>query len=664
MRSSFSRICLHLVVPAVAVAVLFIPSLAAADSFNQNNIINDLVFDNTSTMNAGQIDAFLNNFPGSCISLNNGFKTIDPTGYNPSQGYIFGGYVSAGQAIYDAAQAYGINPQVLLTTLEKEQSLVTGQNNFAGYCNNGDQNKYAAAVGYGCPDSGTTYSYTGLDLYQRNGTTVTDTGTTCVNSSLKAGFSQQLIRAAWLFKFGEQRSKGNIGWAVIKGSWNNSDDPQSCYGGPMTQGTYARCPSGGSAYYDGYTTIDGTSVHMDDGATASLYWYTPHFSGNQSFFNLFTGWFGSTYISSPYAWNLNSVQVYSDSNYQTLISNLSPLTLTPGQRVYIKVSAHNVGYNTWDSYTHMALINPNSRVSVFQDPSWLSADRPAAMQTPTVAPDNDATFQFAITAPTTPGSFNEAYGLVEDGVTFMNDAGLDIPIDVVQPVAGGSSTTVSSLTSGKYALSALGHNSLFLRPDGNLVLSVNLKPVWMSNTAGSGATFFVNQSDGNLVLYTASGQAVWASNTNGSGATSLQLQSDGNLVSYGANGVVWSSSTNTSPSENAQVNESAGTGVILLPGQQMQTPDRKYSLFMQGDGNLVLYSSGKAIWATNTNGKAVEFFAVQSDGNLVLYGASGNPLWASNTNGSGGSTLFLQEDGNLVLYSRNGAVWASNTRGR
>lgn len=649
----------------VAVLLLVCAPLASAANFNQNNIINDLVFDNAGTMSPGQIDTFLNNFPGSCISLNSGFKAIDPTGYNPSQGYVFGGYTSAGQVIYDAAQAYGLNPQVLLVTLEKEQSLVTGRNNFSGYCNNGDQHKYTAAVGYGCPDSGTTYSYTGLNLYQRNGVTVSDTGTTCVNSAVKAGFSQQVIRAAWLLKFGEQRSKGNINWAVVKGNWNNSDDPQSCYGGPMTQGTWQRCPSGGSAYYDGYTTIDGSATHMDDGATAALYWYTPHFSGNTSFFNLFTGWFGSTYTSSPYAWNLTSVRVYGDANYQNVISNLSPLTLAPGQKAYIKVLAHNVGYNAWDSHTHLAVINPITRTSPFSDSSWLSADRPAAMQSATTAPDNDAVFQFSVTAPSSPGSFTESYGLVQDGTTFMNDAGLRLQIDVVQPVAGGSSTVISTLHSGQAATSALAHHALYLQPDGNLVLSVNLKPVWSSNTAGSGATYFINQADGNMVLYSASGKPVWASNTNGSGATSLQLQPDGNLVSYGTNGVVWASNTNTSPQENSQVNESMSPGFFLLPGEQLQTPDRKYSLFMQADGNLVLYNlvSGKALWASNTNGKSVMFLALQADGNLVLYGSTGQPLWSSNTNGTGGSNLFLQEDGNLVLYSPSRAVWATNTQG-
>ena len=276
--------------PLLALSLALVPLAPAyADGFNGNRIIDDAPFDNADSMSPSLIDAWLNQFPNSCISPNSGFSAIQPVGYNPTSGYQYGDYVSAGQVIYDAGQVYGLNPQVLLATLQKEQSLVVGS---PGYCNNGDQHKYAAAVGYGCPDSGTTYSYSGLSLYRRNGVVVSSTGTTCVNSASKAGFSQQVIRAAWLLKFGEQRSKGNINWAVIKGNWDNSDDPQTCYAGPMTQGTFQRCPSGGAAYYDGFTTIDGVATHMDSGATAALYWYTPHLHGNQNFYSTFVSWFG------------------------------------------------------------------------------------------------------------------------------------------------------------------------------------------------------------------------------------------------------------------------------------------------------------------------------------------------------------------------------------
>jgi hypothetical protein len=293
MKKLFS----FLVLIVVATTLLCMPlHKASAASFDANDVIDDSIFDDTSSMNALQINNFLDNFPNSCISPNSGFEAIDPISYSPSAGYGYGGFTTAGQVIYDAANTYGLNPQVLLVTLQKEQSLVTGG---SGICNASSQNQYSAAVGYGCPDSGSTYSYSGVNLYERNGVMATSTGPTCVDSASKAGFSQQVIRAAWLFKFGEQRSQGNIDWAVIKGNWDNSDDPQSCYGGPMTQGTFKICPTGSATYYDGYTTIDGTSVHIDNGATAALYWYTPHLSGNENFDTLFDEWFGSTSYPEP-----------------------------------------------------------------------------------------------------------------------------------------------------------------------------------------------------------------------------------------------------------------------------------------------------------------------------------------------------------------------------
>lgn len=268
---------------------LVLGALPASAAVNYSNLMDDSVFDNSTSMSAGEIDAWLNgNFPSSCISSNNGFASRIPTGYSPGGGFTFGGNGTAGQVIAASAQVYGVNPQVLLATLQKEQSLVSGTAGCSTL-------RYVGAMGYGCPDSGTTHSYSGLNLYTINGSVATAVSGTCVNSSAKAGFSQQVIRGAWLLKFGQQRSRGNTSWAVITGSWDNSDDPQSCYSGPMTQGSLKRCAGDSPTYFDGYTTIDGVSTHMDTGPTAAFYWYTPHFHGNENFVNLYTGWFGSVY---------------------------------------------------------------------------------------------------------------------------------------------------------------------------------------------------------------------------------------------------------------------------------------------------------------------------------------------------------------------------------
>jgi len=96
---------------------------------------------------------------------------------------------------------------------------------------------------------------------------------------------------------------------------------------------------------------------------------------------------------------------------------------------------------------------------------------------------------------------------------------------------------------------------------------------------------------------------------------------------------------------------------ILYKGEFIQSPNGRYKLVLQTDGNLVLYDKKKAMWSTGTNGKNVKKLVMQSDGNLVLYGTNG-PVWATNTSGNRGAYLILQDDGNLVIYK---AVWSSST---
>jgi hypothetical protein len=367
---------------------LLVGGSAAAQTFTSNRIIDDYIFNNYTSMTAGQINTFLNTFPSSCISPNNGFSSPDVTGYSPSGGYTYGGNVSAGLTISHAAQAYGINPQVILTTLQKEQSLVSGGSGCSTLA-------YTGAAGYGCPDSGTTHSYSGLNLYTRNGSTVTSVSGTCVNTAAKAGFSQQVIHATWLLAFGEHRSEGGVNWDAQStttkdfsgnswnSSWNNSDDPQTCYGGPMTQGTFQVCPSGPTVSYDGYTTIDGVSTHMDTGATASLYWYTPHFSGNQHFQSIFTGWFGPS-ITSGFNWQYMGQNAYTD---QTESTPADLTSLLPGQRVYLTVQAQNVGTQTWTTgVVNLGTSQPEGRGSAFYDSTWQSANRAATLDQPVASP--------------------------------------------------------------------------------------------------------------------------------------------------------------------------------------------------------------------------------------------------------------------------------------
>lgn len=244
LRFSFFTIGL---ITIIATSLSLLNTNTAHAAFDSNNIIDNTIFDNSQTMSANDIQNFLNGFPNSCLA---NYKTPYPTSYAS-----YGASVSAATAIRRAADLWGINPQVILTTLEKEESLVTGGAGCADW-------QYNSAMGMGCPDSG------------------------ACPAPQYAGFSQQVTKGSWQLMFNRERAEGNTSWDGDGDVW---------YGGYMTAGNRARTQGGTSAYYDGYANIDGTSVYLTNGATASLYTYTPHFHGNQNFVTIFERWFGTTH---------------------------------------------------------------------------------------------------------------------------------------------------------------------------------------------------------------------------------------------------------------------------------------------------------------------------------------------------------------------------------
>lgn len=98
----------------------------------------------------------------------------------------------------------------------------------------------------------------------------------------------------------------------------------------------------------------------------------------------------------------------------------------------------------------------------------------------------------------------------------------------------------------------------------------------------------------------------------------------------------------------------AGTALVSLNGQHRAE--------MQTDGNFVVYrANGTPKWATGTDGRAIGDIFMQGDGNLVMYDASG-AVWASGTDGRPGAFLVMQDDGNLVIYDPAGTpLWATGT---
>jgi hypothetical protein len=95
-------------------------------AFDKNNIITDAQLTNANTMTAAQIQSFLTSKGSVLANFSSGGKT-------------------AAQRIYDDCQTHGINPQVVLVTLQKEKGLITSSS----------ANPNNLAMGWNTPDSTT-----------------------------------------------------------------------------------------------------------------------------------------------------------------------------------------------------------------------------------------------------------------------------------------------------------------------------------------------------------------------------------------------------------------------------------------------------------------------------------------------------------------------------
>ncbi len=258
---------------------------------------------------------------------------------------------SAAGIISSAANANRINPEVLLATLQKEQGLI----GLTSYDTAKDpSSRLKNAMGYACPDSG------GCDPKY-------------------AGFTNQVNGAAFQLRYN------------FDGSANKKF----------------------TDYQVGQTmSFDGTPVLINNRATASLYRYTPHISGNKSFYNSYFSYF--TLYASHWA-GQNSYPV-----------------LAPGDSYQFRLSYQNTGNTAWtQSAVHLGTDRPLDRISKFlrenhldnsDQTMWSSANR-IAMSQSSVAPGAVADFQYYMTVPNSmpTGTYKEYFRPVVDGVQWLDD---------------------------------------------------------------------------------------------------------------------------------------------------------------------------------------------------------------------------------------------------
>jgi lysozyme len=118
------------------------------------------------------------------------------------------------------------------------------------------------------------------------------------------------------------------------------------------------------------------------------------------------------------------------------------MNLMPGQTVSTSLTVQNVGTATWDATTQLATTQPRDRSSDFAASGWVSPSRLAAVSG-TVAPG--ASFQFNVTfhAPAQPGFYDELFGVVADGGTWMLESQIEAHFDVVAPPIPDAGSTMT-----------------------------------------------------------------------------------------------------------------------------------------------------------------------------------------------------------------------------
>jgi hypothetical protein len=650
--------------------VLFLPAMhkvsAFTPNYNPSNLIDNPTLLNTSTMSPQAIQTFLSNEGSGITSLTD----VEACDSNMTAWYGHCGQtVSAAQIIYDAGQAYGVNPRAILATLEKEESLVTDPSPNSSQIN--------CAMGYA----------------------------SCNSNYL--GFFTQVDWGTFTLRYNYEGAMQHSNWLIFHPAANypcRNAQPEFYSNALFPGNTVTFADSGGTS----------ETITIANAATATLYCYTPYvgpywvtgYSGSYNFVYYYQLWFGTTQASSAYAWSNEGSTAYSDTGYSQPLTN--GIYIAPSQKAYLTIDARNVGYNDWSqSVVHLGTSVPIDRQSVFSDSSWLSSNR-IVMQQSSVSPGEDAKFKFSVTAPSTPGTYVEKFNLVADGISWMTDQGLYIVINVVQPgqVNNNQNTGLNSgqiLNVGRHLTSPESQSTLALLSSGNLILVSDGQVTWSNGVNNSNASYLVLQSsDGNLVEYDKNNQPLWGAA--GSPGDHLALQTDGNVVIYSSGGSgLWSTASAGNPNYLNRFDQCISNGAAIYGGQILQTADSEYTLSAQTDGNFVEYVQGKPIWSTKTAGNSSANVVMQNDGNLVVYSSSGKALWATDTFGSGnmfclqptgvptvetpnGGTILwpgeklvdgqiiatpnysyslaMQNDGNLVIYNYQGnPVWGSGTQG-
>jgi len=116
--------------------------------------------------------------------------------------------------------------------------------------------------------------------------------------------------------------------------------------------------------------------------------------------------------------------------------------------------------------------------------------------------------------------------------------------------------------------------------------------------------------------------------------------------------------------EIKSVSNTLSSGQQLNLNQYIESSNKVYRFYLQGDGNLVFRNmqTNVSIWSSATNGTGGIKLVMQGDGNLVLRKSNNSAVWASGTVASGITPkLIINDNGTLQLYHNSTVKWQKGT---
>lgn len=270
-------------IPIFLMAVLlFTPVAGSAQQagFDPNNLISDERFADTATLGGAEgIQRFLEIKGSVLANTSTDFlvKLREPGDQGlksrlPDPRPNLGRLRTAAELIYDAASSAGLNPQVILVTLHKEQSLILGEFSTDAAL----QRALDRSLGFGCPDEGGCQDIF-LGFYHQLFGNFDGSGNRYI------GMPASLVRSFYFEVGGVRVGRGPMVDANNNAFGNGNRVRVSRKGDTINLENTQGPPN---------NAAPTQTVTLSNFATTALYRYTPHvYNGNYNFWKFFTAWF-------------------------------------------------------------------------------------------------------------------------------------------------------------------------------------------------------------------------------------------------------------------------------------------------------------------------------------------------------------------------------------